>query len=115
MMTALLQGMSDQELLRRIGAFVKQRRVAAGKTQADVAEEANLSRSSVSLLERGEVVTLTTMLQVLRVIGALDVLDAFLEEPAPSPLALLREAKKKRQRVRDADDTKNDELLKPEW
>jgi len=108
-----MQSLSDKELLRKMGEFVKQRRIANNKTQAEVAKAANLSRSSVSLLERGETVTTTTLLQVLRVIGALDVLNAFLETPGLSPLAMLKEEKAKRWRVRKTDG--NDELLKPEW
>lgn len=103
---------ADTQLLQQMGTFVKRRRIAAQKTQDQVAQEANLSRSTVSLLERGEAVTTITLLQVLRVIQALDVLEAFFEQSSPSPLVLLKEAKAVRERVRR---TPEDDLLKPEW
>lgn len=94
--------MSDQALLRQIGNFVQHHRVQQNKTQNDLAHQAGISRSTLSLLERGEPVTLPTLVQVLRVVGQLQVLEAFLVQQPISPLALVQQQReqKPRQRVR---------------
>jgi DNA-binding Xre family transcriptional regulator len=50
-----------------------------------LSHEAGISRSTLSLLERGETVTLATLLQVLRVLDQLQMMDAFVVEPRISP------------------------------
>lgn len=61
------------------------------RTQDDLATAAGLSRSTLSLLERGETVSLTTLLQVLRVLNLLDeIMSAFAIYEAISPLALAK-------------------------
>lgn len=77
--------MSDQALASRIGDFVKYHRLEQNKTQEVLSHEAGISQSTFSLLERGETVTLATLLQVLRVLDQLQVMDAFVVEPRISP------------------------------
>lgn len=91
--------MSDQTLATYIGAFVKHHRMIQNKTQHELATEAGISRSTLSLLERGETVTLATLIQVLRVLDQLNVMNAFEVNETPSPLALAKLQKKKRQRA----------------
>jgi len=103
--------MSDKALIGQIGAFVRHQRMEQNKTQDALARAANISRSTLSLLERGETVTLTTLIQVLRVLDQLQVMDAFVIEQRISPLALARLQKEKRQRARgkqDGDTTEHD-------
>lgn len=92
--------MSDQALTTYIGAFVKHHRMIQNKTQNELATEAGISRSTLSLLERGETVTLATLIQVLRVLDQLNVMNAFEVNETPSPLALAKLQKKKCQRAR---------------
>lgn len=94
--------MSDQALASRIGVFVKHHRLEQNKTQEALSHEAGISRSTLSLLERGETVTLATLLQVLRVLDQLQVMDAFVVEPRISPLALAKAEQEKRKRARNA-------------
>lgn len=91
--------MSDKALIKQIGAFVKEHRLRQNKSQAEVAEEAGISRSTLSLLERGETVTTLTLIQVLRVLDKLYLMDAFRVEEQISPIALAKLEKKKRQRA----------------
>jgi transcriptional regulator with XRE-family HTH domain len=77
--------MSDQALASRIGDFVKYHRLEQNKTQEALSHEAGISQSTFSLLERGETLTLATLLQVLRVLDQLQVMDAFVVEPCISP------------------------------
>ncbi len=92
--------MSDQSLAAQIGAFVKHHRLEQNKTQDVVSHEACISRSTLSLLERGETVTLATLIQVLRVLSQLQVMDAFEVQQRLSPLALAKAEKEKRKRAR---------------
>jgi len=64
-----------------------------------LAKAAGISRSTLSLLERGEAVTLATLIQVLRVLDKLFILDVFTVEQDISPLMLARMEKKKRKRA----------------
>lgn len=93
--------MSDTALSQQIGAFVKHQRMEQNKTQDMVAKAAGISRSTLSLLERGETVTLATFIQVLRVLDQLHVMNAFEIQQSISPLALAKAEKKKRKRVRN--------------
>lgn len=92
--------LSDKALAEHLGRFVKHHRMEQTKTQDNLAAAAGISRSTLSLLERGETVTLATLLQVLRALDQLHVLDAFTIEETISPLDLAREEQSKRQRSR---------------
>ena len=90
--------MTDEALIKTIGSFMKQQRLQQNKTQNDVAAAAGLSRSTVSLLERGETVTINTLIQALRVLDLLYIMDVFKTPDAISPLAYAK--LKKEHRVR---------------
>jgi transcriptional regulator with XRE-family HTH domain len=92
--------MSDKALTEYIGAFVRHHRMEQSKTQEDLAAAAGISRSTLSLLERGETITVVTLIQVLRVLDQLSVLNAFEVKETISPLALVKLQKGKRQRIR---------------
>ena len=100
--------MSDKALAKHIGAFVRHHRMDQDKTQAVLASEANISRSTLSLLERGETVTLATVIQVLRVLDQLHVMGAFNVQDSISPLALAKQQKEKRKRARGKKEDKTD-------
>jgi transcriptional regulator with XRE-family HTH domain len=96
--------LSDMAILRMIGDFIKKKRMALNKTQDTLAEEASISRSTLSLLERGEKVNLITLIQVLRVLDELQILEAFEVRQQISPIEYIKLQKKyERQRVRNTD------------
>ncbi len=92
--------MSDKALMDCIGTFVRHHRIEQNKTQDQLATDAGISRSTLSLLERGETVTVATLIQVLRVLNQLHVLSSFEVKQTLSPLALAKLQKAKRQRAR---------------
>jgi transcriptional regulator with XRE-family HTH domain len=92
--------MSDKALAEHIGTFIKDHRLEQNKTQDFIANAAGISRSTLGLLEKGETVTLATLIQVLRILDQLQVMDAFRIEKTISPLVLARLQKEKRQRAR---------------
>ncbi len=91
--------MSDKALVKQIGAFITYHRIEQDKTQDALAADAGISRSTLSLLERGETVNLSTLIQVLRVLDQLKVMNAFVVQETISPLELARLEKKKRKRA----------------
>lgn len=96
--------MSDQALADHIGKFVKHHRLEQNKTQDTLSHAAGISRSTLSLLERGETVTLATLIQVLRVLDQLQVMEAFEIQQRISPLALAKAEKQKRKRARNTNE-----------
>ncbi|WP_321317349.1 helix-turn-helix transcriptional regulator [Labilibaculum sp.] len=104
--------MSDKAIISTIGRYVKQQRLLQNKTQAKIAEVAGVNRWTVSQLEKGEAVSLISLLQILRALDLLHVLDHFKIETQLSPLELAKLEKKKRQRARSKDDNKQNES---EW
>jgi transcriptional regulator with XRE-family HTH domain len=80
---------------------VKHHRLEQNKTQDTLSHEAGISRSTLSLLERGETVTLATLIQVLRVLNQLHVMEAFEVKKTLSPLMLAKAEQETRKRVRN--------------
>ena len=91
--------MNDKALAKHIGSFVKHHRMEQNKTQDVLANAAGISRSTLSLLERGETVTLATLIQVLRVLDQLRVLEIFIIKEVISPMALAKMEQNKRKRA----------------
>ena len=102
--------MSDNALAKQVGVFIKHHRLEQNKTQELVASAAGISRSTLSLLERGEAVTLPTLIQVLRVLDQLQVMEAFEIQQRISPLALAKAEKEKRKRARNGHTNNTEEL-----
>lgn len=95
--------MSDMAILEMIGKYVKEKRIRIQKTQDQLSHEAGISRSTLSLLERGEKVNLITLVQVLRVLDELQMLEMFDVPPQISPIEYVKLQKKyERQRVRNS-------------
>jgi len=104
--------MSDKALAEHIAAFIKYHRMEQDKTQEELASAAGISRSTLSLLERGETVTVATLIQVLRVLDQLQVMQAFVVDESISPLALAKHQKEKRKRAGGKKENKSE---KSDW
>jgi transcriptional regulator with XRE-family HTH domain len=93
---------SDAGVVERLGAELKRMRLERNLTQAEVAERAGLDRTTIVKLEAGRAATLLTVVQVLRAIGRLDLLNTFHEEPKLTPYMLVEQQEKylKNQRKR---------------
>lgn len=104
--------MSDKALAEYIGTYIKHHRLEQNKSQETLAKAAGISRSTLSLLERGETVTLATLIQVLRVLDQLHLMESFVVHKTISPLVLAKMEKDKRQR---ASSKKKNETDKSDW
>jgi len=99
---------TTDEWLADIGSSLQRRRIRMGLTQADLARRANVSLSTIQKLEARGNTNLSTLVSVARVLDLEDWLDALDErdEPAVSPMQLLRNRQKTtpRRRVRRSRD-----------
>jgi transcriptional regulator with XRE-family HTH domain len=107
--------MSDQALSEHLGRFIRHHRMEQNKTQEALATAAGISRSTLSLLERGESVTLPTLIQVLRVLDLLQVFAAFDVKEVISPLALVKLQKTKRLRIRGKSNRPSSDREPTDW
>lgn len=106
--------MTDHSLIATIGQFVQHHRLNQNKSQDEVAKDAGISRSTLSLLERGEKVSLITLLQVLRVLDLLYIMDTFRITEEISPLEYAKLQKKKRQKASSNKNNSNPDT-ETEW
>lgn len=103
---------SDAAIEKGIGLYIKEMRQRLNKTQSELAKQADISRSTLSLLERGESGTITTLIKILRVLNQLHTFKIFEIHKQVSPLALAKMEKKAKQRVRTKKENKGQE---PTW
>jgi transcriptional regulator with XRE-family HTH domain len=95
--------LSDSMILQKLGDFVKYHRMDQNKSQETLSREAAISRSTLSLLERGEKVNLITLIQVLRVLDKLQWLVDFEVKKTIIPMDYIKlQKKQERQRIRNS-------------
>ena len=106
-------GLSDAAILSKIGAYIKDLRLNKNLSQAQLAEEAGLNRWTISKIENGESMTLSTLIQILRVLDSMHLLEGFEVVNTISPLeyAKLQKSQKRRAGRRVEDDDLNKEEL----
>lgn len=104
--------MSDSAIISAIGNYVKEKRLSINKTQSRVAEKAGVNRWTLSHLENGGSVTLLSLIQILRALDLLPVLEIFKVEKIISPIELAKIESKKRKRARGKD---NDQKPGSDW
>jgi transcriptional regulator with XRE-family HTH domain len=93
--------MSDEALLRELGQRIARLRLERNLTQAQLAEQAGISKRTLERLEAGAAATqLSLFLRVLRQLDLLERLELLLPEPQPSPLALLEQQQQQATRKR---------------
>ena len=104
--------MSDKSLMETIGRFIQSHRLNQNKSQNQVANIAGISRSTLSLLERGEKVRIDSFIQVLRVLDLLYIMDVFKiqEQISPIEYAKLKKKIRKHASSKKNDVRKNDDL-----
>lgn len=94
---------TTQEWEAQVGSQVRDLRRRSGRTQAELAREANVSVSALHALEHGSGSSLGTVIGVVRALGRSEWLDALAPPEAVSPMALLRSGRAAagRRRIRD--------------
>ena len=80
--------LSDDAIISKIGNFVKQERLDQRVTQQQLATKAGINRTTLSELELGRRCHLITLIQVLRILNKLQILDVFEYIKPVSPMML---------------------------
>lgn len=93
--------MSDKAIVSYIGEYLKNQRLTQNTTQGQIANTAGLNRWTVSQIEKGEAISLTSLIQILRALRCLNVFEAFRFETQTSPILLAKLEQKKRKRARN--------------
>lgn len=92
--------MSDKAIVNHICMRLREIRLEQNITQEQLAERSGLGRATISRIEKGQAVSLLTLIQLLRALNQLELLDAFQNvSTAISPLQLLKEQKAPRYRA----------------
>ena len=97
-----IQGLSNAEIIRSLGAQYKNYRLRAELTQKEVAEKAGVSLITLRAFENGKAVNITmgNLLALLRVIEQLEGITEILPEIPISPYQLLKLQSKQKKRIR---------------
>jgi len=99
---------TDSDIVKQIGEFIKHTRLQQNKSQAELAKAAGLNRWTVSQIETGDSITLTSLIQILRALECLYVLKEFEFSEEISPLEYAKLKKQQKERVRKNTSKKDD-------
>ncbi|MHB0756277.1 helix-turn-helix domain-containing protein [Polaribacter sp. M15] len=104
--------LSDARIIARIGDFVKHTRIQQNKTQEQLATASGLNRYTISKIENGESITLSSLIQILRSLQQLHLLENFhfIEQISPLEYAKLKK-KQQKERVRNKSNNKEEKDL----
>jgi len=92
--------MTDKTIVNHLCLQLRQLRLDQNMTQEQLAERAGLGRATISRIEKGQSVSLLTLIQLLRALNRLELLDAFQQvSPEISPLQMLKEQEPPRYRA----------------
>lgn len=104
---------TDGYYLKLIASFVKSERLNQNLSQADVATAAGINRSTIIQLEQGKSVNLLSLIQILRVLKKLHLLNELERKPIISPLKFA--AMEHKQRYRASKSNKDITSKKSTW
>jgi transcriptional regulator with XRE-family HTH domain len=91
---------TDEAVLSELGGRLAQARLEQNLTQAQLAEQAGVSKRTVERLESGSVATqLSGFIRVCRVLDLVERFDLLVPEPVPSPVEQLKLRGRRRQRA----------------
>jgi transcriptional regulator with XRE-family HTH domain len=91
---------TTEEVLQEVGARLRAHRLQQNLSLDELAEAAGVGRATVARAEAGHNASLETLVKLLRALGRLTALDAFLPAPVVSPLQLAALQGQRRQRAR---------------
>jgi transcriptional regulator with XRE-family HTH domain len=104
---------SDSALMETIGYFIKHHRLQQNKTQDQLAKDAGIARSTLSLFEKGKNTSMLVFIQLLRTLKLLNLLQEFRVRQQVSPIQLANLEQTKRIRARHTDENKS--ISKSDW
>ncbi len=91
---------TDATILAELGRRLARRRLELDLTQAQLADEAGVSKRTVERIEAGSSAQLASFIRLLRVLGLVPGLDLLVPDDAIRPMELLGRRGSKRRRAR---------------
>lgn len=91
---------TDDAVLGELGRRLAHTRLERNVSQAELAAEAGISKTTLERIERGDPVQINNFVRVLRALGQLDELDNVVPEPLPRPTERLNSEGRRRKRAR---------------
>lgn len=106
----------DGEIRRRLGQKIRRMRLRQNFMQALLAEQAQVSLTTLKKIEKGDISYFDSLMRVLRVLGELDVFSPLIKEDEMSLNEYFEfvEANKKKQRKRATGSNKTNSRPNPE-
>lgn len=104
--------LSDPAIIQEIGKQLKRMRLKNNLTQQELANRSGLFRSTISEIENGRVGSVLTLVQLLRALNNLELLDSFVVKEELSPLLVAEQQAKMRKRASSKSNTNKSES---EW
>jgi len=104
--------LTEDAVLSELGLRLARRRLDKGMTQAALAAEAGISKSTVERIESGASTQLAKLIRLLRPLGLLENIDRLVPEQTASPIELLKLQGKQRQR---ASSRQRDKVAEQPW
>ncbi|PWB01571.1 helix-turn-helix domain-containing protein [Duncaniella muris] len=92
----------DSEIRRRLGQKIRHLRLRQNFTQTSLAEQAQVSLTTLKRIEKGDISYFDSLMRVLRILGELDVFSSLIKEDEMSPneyFEFVEASKKQRKRA----------------
>jgi len=96
----LTADLTDAAVLRELGARLERRRIDAGLTQAQLAEEAGVSKRTIERIEAGDSTDFRLLVRALRTLKLTEGLEDLVPDLPQSPIALARQKGRSPRRVK---------------
>jgi len=91
--------MSDPAIIKELGQQLKRLRLKANLTQQDLSDRSGLFRSTISEIENGRISSILSLIQILRGLNQLELLNPFVSPDIVSPLMVAEQQLKLRKRA----------------
>jgi transcriptional regulator with XRE-family HTH domain len=92
--------LTDAAILQELGARLQRRRIDANLTQAQLAEEAGISKRTLERIEAGRRTDGVMLVRALRALKLVEGLENLVSDRPQSPITLLKQKGRERKRVR---------------
>lgn len=95
----ITEEVSDTVVLTEIGIRIASLRLERNLTQAQLADRAGVSKSTVERIEDGNTAQFSSFIRVVRALGLLSQFESFLPEQVASPMTQLKLKSNQRRRA----------------
>ncbi len=94
-----IDALADSVIVHKICLGLKQMRLNRNWSQFELANRSGLHRVTIARMEAGRAATLLTIVQILRALDKLEIINVFFEQQEISPMELLRRQEKQRKKA----------------